>query len=268
MQERVIQLLEAIAGAAAPVNVRDLVEMTGFPKATIYRNVALLLESGLLEETDDGSRYVLGMRFVRIALTGKADSHVIRAVTAMMQAAVADLGETAFFARYRGGRISIVAVETPSDPAISHIYPGLGPRPVHACSSAKAIAAFLAPELREDMIDVTPVRFTSRTITDHALVKRELDQVRRNGFAVCEGEIDEGVTSVAIPVEIARLGAIFSIGVVGPSARITQNIQNRILPVLTVQAQRASAALQHCSAIETEGTNADPIATYPAHGRH
>ncbi|SFU19268.1 IclR family transcriptional regulator [Sedimentitalea nanhaiensis] len=258
MQERLIHLLEAIAGASAPVSVRDLMEITGLPKATIYRNVASLVDCGFLDETDGGSRYVLGMRFVRIALTGKADSHVIRAVAAMIQKTVNDLGETAFFSRYRGGRVDIVAVETPSDPAVSHIYPGLGPRPVHACSSAKAIAAFLAPDLREELMDVAPIRFTAKTVTDLGLLEKELSQVRRYGFAVCEGEIDEGVTSVAVPVKVDRLGSVFSIGVVGPSSRITPQIQNRILPVLTAQAQRASAAVQQCSVLETAPVYPEP----------
>lgn len=251
MQERLIKLLEAITGAPAPVSVRELTEMTGLPKPTIYRNVGSLVECGFLDEVEQG-RYILGMRFVRIALTGKADSHVIRAVSAMMQQTVNDLGETAFFARYRGGRVDIVAVETPSDPAVSHIYPGLGPRPVHACSSAKAIAAHLNPEMQLDLLDTTPVRFTPNSITDPEILERELKQVRRYGYAVCNGEIDEGVTSVAVPIHIERLGSIFSIGVVGPSARIAPQIHNRLLPVLTDQALRAAAALQHCSVLDVK----------------
>ncbi|MFD3191304.1 IclR family transcriptional regulator [Sedimentitalea sp. HM32M-2] len=250
MQERLIQLLEAIAGAPAPVSVRDLTGITGLPKATIYRNVASLVECGFLDEVDGGSRYMLGIRFVRIALTGKSDSHVIRAVSALMQRTVEDLGETAFFARYRAGRVDIVAVETPSDPAISYIHPGLGPRPVHACSSAKAIAAYISDDMRAEMLDARPIRFNPETITDPNLLERELNQVRRDGYAMCRGEIDEGVTSVAVPVHVERLGAVFSIGVVGPSARVTQSISNPILPVLTAQALRASAALQHCSVLD------------------
>lgn len=249
MQERLIKLLEAITGAPAPVSVRELTEMTGLPKPTIYRNVGALVECGFLDEIENG-RYVLGMRFVRIALTGKADSHVIRAVSAMMQRTAGDLGETAFFARYRGGRVDIVAVETPNDPTVSYIYPGLGPRPVHACSSGKAIAAHLDPEMQVDLLDANPVRFTPNTTTDPEMLERELKQVRRYGYAVCNGEIDEGVTSVAVPIHIDRIGSVFSIGVVGPTARIAPQIQNRMLPVLTDQALRAAAALQHCSVLD------------------
>lgn len=97
MQERLIQLLESVAGSAKPVSANDLAQMTKLPRATIYRNLSSLLDCGFLDEVDDGKRYVLGIRFVKIALTGKSDSHVIKAVMAMIHRLVIDIGETAFW---------------------------------------------------------------------------------------------------------------------------------------------------------------------------
>lgn len=261
MQERLIHLLEAIAGAASPVSANDLAQMTGLPRATIYRNLTSLLDCGFIDEAEGGKRYVLGMRFVKIALTGKSDSHVINAVSAMIHRLVTDLGETAFLARYRGGRVDLIHIQTPSDPSVPYVYPGLGPRPAHACSSAKAIAAFITPELRDDLLDAQPMRYTSSTMVDPDLIEKELTQVRRYGYALCDGEIDEGVTSVAVPINVDRLGAIFSMGVVGPSNRIKPLIQSRILPVLTAENVRAAAAIQHCSVFEAETTNAGILAS-------
>ncbi|RVT81875.1 IclR family transcriptional regulator [Rhodobacteraceae bacterium CCMM004] len=260
MQERLIRLLESIAGAAQPVSVADLARMTDVPRATLYRNISALVECGFLDETEGGSRYVLGMRFVKIALTGKSDVHVINAVSAILQKTVKDVGETAFLARYRGGRVDLIHIEIPSDPSLSYVYPGLGPRPAHACSSAKVIAAFIAADLRDDLLEAHPLRFNANTVVAPDLIEKELTQVRRYGYAVCDGEMDEGVTSVAVPINVDRLGAIFSMGVVGPSHRIKPNVQSRILPTLTEEAVRAAAAIQHCSVVEAETTNAAAMA--------
>ncbi|AVO38462.1 IclR family transcriptional regulator [Pukyongiella litopenaei] len=257
MQERQIQLLEAIAGAASPPSVRELAELTGLPRATIYRNITSLVDCGFVETVDGENRYVLGMRFVRIALTGKSDAHVINATSAMMLKLVQELGETAFLARYRGGRVDLVHIEVPTDPTQSYIYPGLGPRPAHACSAAKVIAAFIAPELRDDLVEPYPVRFNRNTITDPDQIAREIEQVRHHGYAICDGDMEDGVASIAVPIDIDRLGAIFSIGLVGPSSRITPMMNSRILPVLTAEAARAAAAIQHCSFIEAETTNTE-----------
>ena len=85
MQERQIRLLESIAGAASPLSASDLARLTDVPRATIYRHITALVDCGFVEETDGGNRYVLGMRFVKIALTGKSDAHVINAVSATMR---------------------------------------------------------------------------------------------------------------------------------------------------------------------------------------
>ena len=255
MQERLIKLLEAVAGSAEPVSAIELSRILDVPRATLYRNISTLVDCGFLDETNNGSRYVLGMRFVKIALTGKSDSHVINAVAGVMRSLVAEMGETGFLARYRAGRVDLIHNEVPSDPSVSYIYPGLGPRPAHACSSAKAIAAFILPELRDELIETNPLRFNSSTIIEADLIEKELNQVKRYGYAICDGEIDEGVTSVAVPVNVDRLGAIFSIGIVGPSHRIKPVIQNRILPFLTQEAVRAAAAIQHCSISDADATN-------------
>ena len=174
--------------------------------------------------TECGSRYVLGLRFVKIALTGKSDAHVINAVSATLQALVKDLGETAFLARYRGGRVDLIHVETPTDPALSYVYPGLGPKPAQAWSAGKVIAAFVAPDLRRELLAGARDRLGGATATDSAGIERELTEVRRTGYAVCDGAIEAGVASVAVPVNIDRLGAIFAIGVVNwcPLARLTR----------------------------------------------
>ncbi len=257
MLERLIQLLEAISAASGPVSVQDLINITGFPRTSIYRNITTLQECGFVEEAEPGNRYVLGMRFVKIALTGKADSHVINAVSPMMQKTVRTLAETAFLARYRGGRVELIHVVTPTDPAVSFVYPGLGQRPVHACASAKAIAAFIDPLLQASMNDTNPLPYNSRTIVEKEAIARELENVRRNGYALCDGEMEEGVLSCAVPVLVDRLGAIFSIGIIGPSSRTRNVIQDRVLPVLRREAIRAAAAIQHCSVIEAETTNAE-----------
>lgn len=259
MLERLIQLLEAISAASGPVSVQDLINITGFPRTSIYRNITTLQECGFVEEAEPGNRYVLGMRFVKIALTGKADSHVINAVSPMMQKTVRTLAETAYLARYRGGRVELIHVVTPTDPAVSFVYPGLGQRPAHACASAKAIAAFIDPLLASTMTDSNPLAFNARTITDKDAVQRELENVRRNGFAISDGEMEEGVISVAVPILVDRLGAIFSIGIIGPASRTRNVIQDRVLPVLRREAIRAAAAIQHCSVIEAETTNTEAL---------
>ena len=252
MQERMISILEAVAAAGTPVSVGDLVRLTRLPRPTCYRLVRSLTDCGFLEPADTEGRYQLGMRFVRIALLGKSDAHVRRAMTPIAQGLAKQVSETVFFSRYRGGRVDLVYVETPADPKTAFVYPGLGERPAHACSSAKIIAAFAPPDIRDTLIGEDPEKFTGRTIVSREEILDDLEEARAQGYAICDGEIDDGITSVAVPIDVDRLGTVFSLGVVGPARRIHAVLKDTLVPVLRDRAIQASAAIQHCSILEVE----------------
>jgi hypothetical protein len=71
--------------------------------------------------------------------------------------------------------------------------------------------------------------------------------------------MEEGVTSVSVPIMIDKLGSVFALGIIGPASRTKNMIQDRILPVLRREAVRAAAAIQHCSVIEAETTNSEVL---------
>lgn len=59
-------------------------------------------------------------------------------------------------------------------------------------------------------------KFTDTTRTTRQALTAEFDLIRQRGFADCDQEIDVGIASVAAPVTLGKLGATFSVGVVGP----------------------------------------------------
>ena len=250
--ERYAKILEAVTAVGEPISVGNLAKVTGLPRPTCYRLVTALEKCGFLEAPERDGRYSIGMRLVRIALLGKSDTHVRRAISSVMEHMVLQVGETGFFSRFRGGRVDLIHVETPQDPRSAFIYPGMGERPAHACSSAKVIAAHAPEDIRDDLIGNMPIEYTERTIVRREDILADLQETRQRGYALCDGEIDEGVVSVAVPITVDRLGAVFSLGVVGPSKRIHGRPVSKLVPILQETAVRASAAIQHCSVVEAD----------------
>lgn len=224
--DRMITILEAVAVAGRPITASDVQGATDLPRPTCYRLLQTLTEQRLLSE-DDG-RYQVGERLVRIALLGQTDHDVRHAAAPIMQEAAIGLGEAVFLSRFRDRKVEIIHVETPSDPARSFIHPGLGSRPMHACSCSKAIAAFAEGGFREEIL-AGPLRAYTR-FTKHSPddVREEFSVIRQNGYAECVEEIELGVSSVAAPVRIGNVGATFSIGATGPVRRFTEVERRRI----------------------------------------
>jgi len=258
MLDRVCQVLEAVVAAGNPVSAADLSRLTGLPRPTSYRLVAALFEHGLLDSVEGESRYMLGSRFIRMALLGKTDNDLGKSTAAILKRLVAETGESAFLSRFRDGSIDLIHVEVPHDGSNGFIHPGYGTRPVHACSSAKAIAAYAQDEVRDQLLTGTVERFTDTTITQREKILDELELTRRRGYALCAEEIDEGVVSIAVPVTIEPAGVMFSLGVVGPARRMSERKLGELATTLKQASARAGKAIQHfegrISEVPIEGT--------------
>ena len=242
--DRLISLLETVAVAGRPVSASELQLATGLPRPTCYRLLQTLAEHRLLDQPEGNSRYLVGERLIRIALLGKPDIDVRQSAAPTMKDAAVKFGEAVFLSRFRNKGVEIIHVETPADPTRAYIHPGLGFRPMHACSCSKAIAAFAEERFQTDILNGPMKAYTEHTkITPDAL-RREFFDIQAQGYAECVEEIEVGVSSVAAPIQIGNIGATFSVGAIGPIRRFTDAYRAKIGAELKQLASKVSSAIQ------------------------
>jgi DNA-binding IclR family transcriptional regulator len=78
----------------------------------------------------------------------------------------------------------------------------------------------------------------------------EFELIRDQGYADCDQEIDVGIASVAAPITMGNIGAIFSVGAVGPIRRFDKEYRKEIGIKLTKLAEQISDAIQLCNVAE------------------
>jgi IclR family acetate operon transcriptional repressor len=242
--DRLISVLETVASAGRPISVPELQKATGLPRPTCYRLVQTLAEHRLLDEDDNGSRYTIGNRLTRLAVLGQTDVDVHRVAAPIMQEAAVEFGEAVFLSRFRNKGVEIIHVEVPRDPSRSFVHPGLGFRPMHACSCSKVIAAFGDEAFRDEILTGPMKAYTDQTKCSADMLRAEFDTIQNTGFAECIEEIEMGVSSVAAPVRIGSVGVTFSIGATGPIRRFTKTRRSEVGEELRKIADRVAAALQ------------------------
>ena len=240
--DRVMSVLECVAVAGRPITAAELQASTDLPRPTCYRLLQTLAQHRLLEEND--GRYRIGDRLMRLALLGQTDVDVQRAAAPTMKEAAIGFGEAVFLSRFRDKGVEIIHVEAPSDPARSFIHPGLGFRPMHACSCSKAIAAFAEEAFREEILAGPMRAYTEHTKQDSDQLRAEFAAIQNTGFAECVEEIEMGVSSVAAPVRVGNIGATFSIGATGPVRRFTAKRRAEIGSDLIRLSAQIAAALR------------------------
>ena len=240
---RVMKVLEAVATAGRPITASEVQQLTDLPRPTCYRLLHSMQAEQLLDAVSSG-RFIVGESLVRLALLGQTDVDICRSAAPTLQRAADDLGEAVFLSRFRNRGVEIIHVEVPGDAKRSFVHPGLGFRPMHACSCSKVIAAFADDTFRQDILSGPMRSFTEYTRCDPQRLSREFDQILSSGYAECVQEIELGVSSVAAPVQIGSVGALYSIGATGPVRRFTKDHRAQIGEQLCQMAQKMGHSLQ------------------------
>ena len=149
-------------------------------------------------------------------------------------------GAAFFLSRLRGRAVEIIHVETP-DTGVSFLHPGLGKRPLHACSCAKAVAAVSPAQLGTAQLAGRLRAYTEATLTRPEDLEADLARVRKRGYAECVEEIERGMCSVAVPLGRTGPDASISIGATGSTRVFTPAFREWIGERLVDMARDLSA---------------------------
>ena len=107
--------------------------------------------------------------------------------------------------------------ETPARP--------LGGRsPLHVASNGKAVLASMSATEQEAYLTRPLKPSTRHTITDPEALRAELERIRKLGYAVSLGELDEGVRAVAAPILGVDAAPIGSISISCPAQRLPDEL--------------------------------------------
>ena len=197
---------------AGPANlgVSEVARDLGLSKAVVHRILQSLASRHLLQIDSDSRLYRLGPNATALGARALRDLDMRRAALPILQALRDESNETATLSEAVGDQrvyLDQMTVE-------------LGrPHALHAGGSGKSIMAFLPRRRQEQLIGQGLASLTPVTITDGDMLRRELQQIAKVGYAVSLGERQHDAGSVAAPV-FGRDGLVVgSLSVCGPVGR-------------------------------------------------
>lgn len=238
--ERLTLILE-IVGQKGDATVADICAHSDLPKPSAYRLVQDLVGAGLLEPVARG-RFAIGTRLKRITSGNQSDRVLLEVAAPVLKQAASQHAAAFFLSRLRGRTVEIVHVETP-DTGVSFLHPGLGRRPLHACSCSKAVAAFSPDHVALQSLRGRLKAYTEFTLTRIEDLEAELEVIRWRGYAECVEEIERGMCSVATTLGHSGPGATVSIGAAGSTRVFSSAFRSSVGRHLIRIAQDLSAEL-------------------------
>jgi DNA-binding IclR family transcriptional regulator len=242
--QKAIALLGATAAAGDGASVSALARAAGLPRATALRLIQTMEQEGFMLRVPGSERVLLGPELVRLA-------RQVDMGTLLREVAHGRLGALSEAVR-ETVTLSVVAPDGGLDlvdqvVGPQHLVPRswLGRRfPLHASSSGKLLLSTydgerLARFLRDPLPPLTP-----RTITARRALRRELEQVRAQGYAATVDELEEGLAGVSVGIFADSGALVGAINVSGLSQRLDEAARRRAVEHMRSLVADLEAALR------------------------
>ncbi|MFZ6780372.1 IclR family transcriptional regulator [Undibacterium sp. Ji83W] len=241
--ERVLQVLACIARHGEALSARELVEQTGLPLSTLYRQLAPLKKWGLVQEHAQTGLYEPGPLAVQLARGFDQHSWLMSAARDELADLVQKSGESVGLLAYVNGQVVCLDMQESQQALRCSFAKGRASSSVRG-ASAKALLAYLPPALQDDLLAqnfLENAPLPNQPLQD---LQTQLHSIREQRYATSENEVDLGIWGVSAPVFSGRDKLEATLSLMAPAQRIQQRKQELINMTLAA-ADRLSRKLQY-----------------------
>ncbi|MVU83336.1 helix-turn-helix domain-containing protein [Nocardia sp. ET3-3] len=235
--DRALTALEIVAKLGS-AGITEIAAELGVHKSTVSRLMAVLEARGYVEQLSDRGKYRLGFTVVRLAGSSSAHLDLRRQSQDLCDELAARVGETTNIAILDSDRIINVAEAVGSAGIALRTWIGQS-CPAHATSSGKVLLADLPAADLRSRLRKRLESFAPNTVTELAVLQTQLAEVRAQGWASCEEELEIGLNAVAAPIRDSDGRIIAALSVSGPSYRFAA----QRFPEIAQQAVEAADAI-------------------------
>ena len=223
--DRLLDILELLSLEKNGLGVTEIGNRTGLHKSTVHRIVSALAERGYIEKVPERSVYKIGLKLVDISSVYLNSVELKTEATPYLRELAAKSGQPVHLAILDGtDAVYIDKVDILNN---IRLYSQIGRRiPVYCSALGKCLLSGLhETEIEEIVSRCSFNKFTTKTL-DREELMFQIRAAQANGYAVDDGEHDEGIRCIAAPIKDYRDKIIAAVSITGPAAVIA--LQNDI----------------------------------------
>lgn len=233
-----LRVLETLAESEYPLSLAEIAAATELGKSNAHRVLKTLIHCGYARQDSATTRYHCTLKMWKFGcqiseqmdLRAIARPHLRRLTEATSQ--------TVHLAVRENDEVTYIEKIDGIEPIVAYSRLG-GGGPLHCSASGKAILAF-APDDVVARISLSLRRYTANTIVDPAKLAREIQTIRRQGYATTRGEWHEAMSGIAAPIFAGENTVVAAVGVFGLLARMTPARLRECAPLVIETAQAIS----------------------------
>lgn len=231
------EILDIIAEEKRPMSLTELAEATGWAKSTVYGLLCSMRSVGFVEQSAETGRYELGVRLFEYGSAVQSTRNILTLSREPMRALVAATNESVTLSMLDRGEVLILGHAEPDNSF--HIVSETGRHlPSFCTAQGKVLLSDLPSANVKRIFDAHVQAFTPHTATAFEQLDAELKTVRKQGYAIENGEFRIGIRGVAAPIRTHSGAVQYALGLIGMFRRIDSN-EFRAATALVVETAKA-----------------------------
>ena len=260
---KALELLSVFSFRESRLSLADLANRTGIPRATAFRLLSTLEQSGFLDKVHGA--YQLGIKcFVlgNIVAGGLDLRETARPHLAALRETTRETTQIAILDHWQ-----VVYLERMLSPlSVGYMRSRAGAiLPAYCTGLGKTLLAFRpAADVQKWAATQKFAALTPRTITSAKRLLKDLAVIRERGYGLDEEEREKGVSCIAAPICNHNGDVVAAISVAGPTERMPRDLVDSEMTAAVVAAARAISI--DLGAVEEVGSAVVYRAASPAHG--
>lgn len=239
---KALRVLEAVAASSHPISVSEVAEQIDVDKSTAYRMLITLINAGYVTRDEISKRYSLSYKVVSLSRNLLAENEVSRLIRQTLSQISAATKETLHFSVLDGDEA--VLVQRVKGTQLVTVDFQIGDRvPLHCTSIGKALLAFQDVRYIEQIIAAGLPKMASNTIIEPSELRKELQRIRSEGYAIDDREFSDNMRCIAVPVFEGGGRVNGGISISGPDSRFTLEKLDELKTPLTEASWKLSEQL-------------------------
>lgn len=240
--EKMLRIMELFAEKEEPLRVLDIAKELQINTSTVLRFLLTLQNCGYVEQDPQTLRYHLTFKLCRLAGKIQASTNLTSTAHPCLRELSQIMKESVCLAIEQNMMVTYVDVVEGPDMMVRSMQRIGNVAKMHCTGIGKIFLLSKSTEQIDSMISLHGLtKYTDNTITTKTQLLKELETVRRNGYAYDNEECEIGAKCIAFPIRDYTGEIIAGFSVTGPSARLTDSfIQSHMDDLMRVSSTISS----------------------------
>lgn len=237
---KLFDLIELISRSPQGISGKELAEVAQIPLSTTFRMLKFMTDREFLQVNK--GIYTLGLSFVRWGNVASNHNQLIKASRPVLKELARQTRECVHLAELQGNQIVYIDKYEGSNPI--RLGSRIGQKgPLHCTGVGKAIFAYQNQQIQEELLAAIQYEvFTPTTIRNETAMRKELELIRNQGYAIDNCEHEEWVFCIAVPILDQKGKCIAGISISGAEVYVRED-SPRLIKLITAASRQITANL-------------------------